>query len=211
MSRLISRSDTGNAVLLSSNRGRTALPAWLPAIAALPALLLWPGLRHAIESRMLSHMLLEFPLLLAAGWSIRQLGTARSWLRRTDEVWQWMDWRGWTSASLLSATSALWMLPTLLDLSLLWPAVAAAKYVSWWMAGWAIGAGWHRLDPELRLLMLGNLAWMSGTAGLLYLEAQQRLCVNYLQDDQRDTGIGLIVLAALLGAWAMKEMMRPAK
>lgn len=211
MNRLLSRPDARSPAWLPSRYGRAALPAWLPAIAALPVLLLWPELRHAIESRMLLHMLLEFPMLLCAGWAAQRLGRDRPWLHQANEAWQWLDWRGWTSASLLSATSALWMFPTLLDLSLLWPAVAVAKHGSWWLAGWAIASGWHRLDPELRLLMLGNLAWMSGTAGLLYLEAQQRLCVNYLQDDQRHTGIGLIVLAVLLGAWAMREMMRPEK
>ncbi|TXL63515.1 hypothetical protein [Zeimonas arvi] len=179
------------------------------AIACLPLLLLWPALRHAIESRMLLHMLVEFPALLASGWAVRRMCPASGPMRALSLAWRQLDWRGWTGATLLSAVTAVWMIPTLLDLALLTPAVAAAKHGAWWLAGWAIADSWGRLDPELRLWMLGNLAWMTGTAGLLYLDAPQRLCVNYLQDDQRLTGIALIALALLLGALGLREAMRP--
>lgn len=183
--------------------------AGVAAIACLPLLLLWPALRHAIESRMLLHMLVEFPALLAAGWAVRRMCPDCGPMQALSLAWRQLDWRGWTGATLLSAVTAVWMLPTLLDLALLTPAVAAAKYCAWWLAGWAIADSWGRLDPELRLWVLGNLAWMTGTAGLLYLDAPQRLCVNYLQDDQRHTGIALIALAALLGALGLREAMRP--
>ncbi|ODT35226.1 MAG: hypothetical protein ABS55_09455 [Lautropia sp. SCN 70-15] len=191
---------------------RPTLPAsrdGIAGIAFLPLLLLWPALRHVIESRMLLHMLVEFPALLAAGWAARRMCPGSGPMRALSLACRHLDWRGWTGATLLSAVTAVWMIPTLLDLALLTPAVAAAKYCAWWLAGWTIADGWGRLDPELRLWVLGNLAWMTGTAGLLYLDAPQRLCVNYLQDDQRHTGIALIALAALLGALGLREAMRP--
>ena len=49
-------------------------------LALLPLLLLWPALRHAVESRMLLHMLLEWPLLFAAGWAAHGL-LARPWMQ----------------------------------------------------------------------------------------------------------------------------------
>ena len=178
-------------------------------LALLPLLLLWPALRHALESRMATHMLLEFPLLAAAGAAAamrcRRRPSARRWLR-----WQRaLDWRGWTSATVASSVALLWMLPSALDAALLWPAAAAAKYASWWLAGWLLADGWRRMDAELLLFAVGNLAWMAATAGLLYLDAPARLCVNYLQDDQRHTGIGLIALAALAGALVLRRVARP--
>jgi hypothetical protein len=169
-------------------------------LAALPLLLLWPALRHAIESRMSLHMLLEFPLLFAAGWAVQHLGPRANWL-------QWLDWRGWTGATLTSLVVASWMLPSLLDLSLMVPALAAAKYASWWLAGWWLASSWRRLDPEVLLFLMGNIAWMTATAGMLYLDTPQRLCVNYLQDDQQHTGIGLVLLALGLGALAIRRVM----
>lgn len=183
-------------------------PPWMPAaktgwalLAALPLLLLWPALRHGIESRMSLHMLLEFPMLFAAGWAVQRLRPGSRWLR-------WLDWRGWTGATLTTLVAASWMLPSLLDLSLMVPTLAAAKYISWWLAGWWLASSWRRLDPEVMLFLLGNIAWMSATAGMLYLETPQRLCVNYLQDDQQHTGIGLVLLAIGLGGLAIHRAMQ---
>lgn len=163
------------------------------ALAVLPLLLLWPSLRGLVEGRMSLHMLLEFPLLFAAGWAAQRLGLRAGWLH-------WIDWRGWTGAMLATLVSLTWMLPSLLDLSLMLPTVAAAKYVSWWLAGWWLAHSWQRLDAEVLLFCIGNIAWMTATAGMLYLDTPQRLCVNYLQDDQRHAGIGLVLLAMALGA-----------
>ena len=67
------------------------------------------------------------------------------------------------------------------------------------------------MDAELLLFAVGNLAWMAATAGLFHLDAPARLCVNYLQDDQRHTGIGLIALAALAGALVLRRVCAPRK
>ena len=77
----------------------SATAGWV-LLAALPLLLLWPALRHAIESRMSLHMLLEFPLLFAAGWAVQRLWPQTGWL-------QWLDWRGWTGATLTSLVVAI--------------------------------------------------------------------------------------------------------
>lgn len=172
-------------------------------LAALPLLLLWPALRQTVEGRMSLHMLLEFPLLFAAGWALQRLEPHAAWV-------QWLDWRGWTGATLTSLVAASWMLPSLLDLSLMSPSLATAKYVSWWLAGWLLADSWRRLDPEVLLFLVGNIAWMTATAGMLYLDTPQQLCVNYLQDDQRHAGIGLVLLAIGLGATAIRRAMQQA-
>jgi hypothetical protein len=161
--------------------------------------LLRPALRHTIEGRM-PHMLLEFPLLFAAGWAAQRLGPRIAFVH-------WLDWRGWTGATLTSLVAASWMLPSLLDLSLMSPGVAAAKVASWWLAGWLLADSWRRLDPEVLLFLVGNIAWMTATAGMLFLDTPQQLCVNYLHGDQRHAGIGLMLLAIALGAMAIRRAM----
>jgi hypothetical protein len=49
---------------------------------------------------------------------------------------------------------------------------------------------------------------MLATAGMLYLDTPARLCVNYLQDDQRHTGTGLVLLAVALGTVALRQVLR---
>ncbi|MBK7263598.1 MAG: hypothetical protein IPI03_17765 [Rubrivivax sp.] len=179
-------------------------------VAALPLALLWPALRQTLEARMLLHMLLEFPALFASGWALQRIGLGSAWLRRLAGPLVLLDWRGWCGATLAAIVAAAWMLPSLLDLALLLPAVAATKYASWCIAGWLLAGSLRRMDPEVLLFLAGNVAWMMCSAGMLYLDAPVRLCVNYLQDDQRNSGIGLMLVALLLGVLALRQVLQPA-
>jgi len=167
-----------------------------------PLVLLWPPLRHALESRMALHMLLLFPLLLAAGWAAaRCMRHEPAWLRRIDA-------QGLLGASGVSCVAAWWMIPAALDASLVSAPLAAARLASWWLAGALLAGSWRRMGPEVAAFLLGNLAWMSATAGLLYQDAEQRLCVNYLVDDQLWAGRGLVGAALALGALALWRVLR---
>lgn len=189
-------------------RRRAFAVTTLATLAALPLLLLWPALRHSVEARMSLHMLVEFPALLAAGWAASRLGERLAVLRRMQAVQSFFDWGGLSSATFASGVAAVWMLPSALDAALLSGAVAAAKYASWWLAGGLLAASWRRMAPEVLLFFAGNLAWMMATAGMLYLDTPARLCVNYLQDDQRHTGTGLVLLALALGVVVLHQMVR---
>ncbi|MBX3623071.1 MAG: hypothetical protein KF891_24140 [Rhizobacter sp.] len=180
----------------------------LPTLAALPLLLLWPALRHSVESRMSLHMLVEFPALCAAGWAACTLAAHWPLTRPLQHAAALLDWHGWTTATLVSGVAAVWMLPSALDATLMSGSAAAAKLASWWLAGVCLAGGWRRMPAEVLLFFAGNLAWMFATAGMLYLDTPARLCVNYLQDDQRHTGIGLVLLALALGALALRQALR---
>lgn len=196
----------GIAALVARKR---VAPRLSVLLAVAPLLLLWPDLRHFVESRMALHMLLEFPLLMASGWCLR-----RWWLRRrpaqggAGRLERLLDWRGWTGATFVTVVTVVWMVPSMLDAALLSLPVATFKYLSWWLAGWLLAASWYRMDAEVLLFFAGNLAWMTATAGLLYLEAPAQLCVSYLQDDQQHAGLGLVVLAVAAGGLALRQMMR---
>lgn len=183
-------------------RHHSALPFIMRA--ALPLLLVWPSLRHLIESRMATHMLIEFPLLLAAGVALEHGLSRRALPWRMRFGIGALDRHGLIGATSFSIVAALWMVPALLDLSLVSAPMAAFKYVGWLLAGYAIAGGWPRMDDALRLYVLGNFAWMSATAGLLYLDTPQRLCVSYLQGDQRMAGIGLVLAACAAGVIALR-------
>ena len=101
--------------------------AWRLVAALLPLALLWPALRHTVESRMSLHMLGEFPLLLMAGWSASRLCLGRLRSRRWLRGQRLLDWHGWTGATLASGVALVWMLPSALDASLLLPAGDARR------------------------------------------------------------------------------------
>ena len=179
-------------------------------LTVLPLILLWPTLRHRIESQMLLHMLVEFPVLFGAGWAARRLVGPAATRRfpRFSRTMALLDWRGLTSVSVVTCVMMFWMIPAALDATLLVPLVAAAKYLSWWFAGMMLAGSWRRMAPELLLFFVGNLSWTSATAGMLYMDTTSRLCANYLTDDQSNTGTGLVLLALVLGALALRQMMR---
>lgn len=189
------------------NRARFGLPL-AGALALLPLLLLWSTLRHMIESRMSLHMLVEFPALFAAGWAAHRLLAVDLRLPQASSKLVLLDWGGLTGASLVTCVGVFWMIPSALDATLLLTPIAAAKYASWWLAGLVLAGSWRRMEPEILLFFVGNLSWMSATAGMLYMDAPARLCANYLLDEQRSTGTGLVLLALALGALALRQVMR---
>jgi hypothetical protein len=175
-----------------------------PALALSPLLLLWPPLRHFLESQMTLHMLLQFPWLLCSGaaafGALPRHGRVQAWLARFDD-------RGLLTLTLVLCVSALWMIPAALDLSLLDVRVQFAKYMTWYAVGLMLASARSRLGPELWGFLLGNLTWMLATAGLLIRESETRLCVSYLQRDQVWAGPGLICLSLLLLAAGMLRLL----
>jgi hypothetical protein len=161
-----------------------------------PALFAIDAVRQVVEGRMLLHMLLQFPLLAASG-------AAAAWLvarhaPRPASAWHRFDGDGLFAVLGALVVSSLWMLPVALDAAVLQSGVAAGKYASWWLAGAALRLSWHGLRPAMHLFLAGNLGWMLATAGLLYAEAEQRLCVSYRYDEQAWTGVGLCAAAVAL-------------
>lgn len=182
-----------------------AMRHWSAAIArrlleGAPFLLLFGPLSRVLESRMVLHMMIEFPLLLAAGWSIGMR------LRRGADV---LDAHGLLGITVASTVAAFWMIPAALDASLLSAPVQLVKVAVWWLAGMLLGRSWPRALVETRVFFLGNLAWMAATVGLLYQSTESRLCANYLFDDQQLAGGALVALAALLGGLAVVYMLEP--
>lgn len=165
---------------------------WL--LIASPLIWLISPLRHAVEASMLTHMVLQLPLLVLAGLSAgrRMSGPMAKRIATFDAF-------GLSSGLLFMTSSFAWMIPAALDLAVLSPAVDLLKHLSLWASGFFLGTARRRIPLAIETLLLGNVAWMLATAGLLYMEATSRLCVNYLFDEQQATGFSLITLAVGLG------------
>ena len=183
--------------------GRGTLRA---ALALGPLLLCIASLRHGIEGHMPAHMLLEFPLLFASGWIVAGAASPRyRWLARLDSF----DVQGLLGITFAGCALTLWMIPTALDLALLSDPVRWGKYVSLWLAGLLLRRSQGRLSAELSVFFIGMLAWMLATVGLVFQTMPRRLCVNYLLDEQRWAGVGIVgaaILLGTLGLWRIVTM-----
>jgi len=89
--------------------------------------------------------------------------------------------------------------PLALDLSRLDSTVNLAKYALVLAAGTAARLGCRGGAWPVTLFFAGNFVWMMVTAGALYLDAERRLCGNFLLRDQQIAGAGLVGGGLLLG------------
>ncbi len=167
-------------------------------------LLLLPAVRGELESRMSLHMAVELPGLLMLGWLLGSIAPGR-WT-----VPARIDADGLFGATTASCVLALWMLPAALDMAVLDPGVGLIKYVLWIATGVLLRTARSRISPVIAAFFLVNASWMTATAGLLYLDAEQQLCVNYLIDDQQVTGWALLSWSVALAAIAWRTLRGPA-
>ena len=160
---------------------------------ALVVLLLVPVLRQWLTASMWRHMVLQFPLWMAAGvLLVAGLSPAlRARLAR---------WNAYGISGLLGAGAvlAVLMVPRVLDLALVSPPMEAAKSAALLLAGAGLRLSWRAAGLVVQGFFLGNMLPMAAVVGQLYIDSPLRLCNAYLLDDQARLGQWLVATAALL-------------
>jgi hypothetical protein len=183
---------THTPITLTLGRRQALLAVVLTAAAILIS-------RRWLEADMARHMLIEFPLLLVAG-----LCTAKALPERTVALIMRANRLGLAGFTLVSLTAAYWMIPVALDQSLSSGPAAAAKYASFLAAGLLLPVSFQAAPLAMQAFFVGNWVWMTATVGLLYQNAPQQLCVNYLIGTQLNAGEGLVAAAlAIAGVWGV--------
>lgn len=136
------------------------------------------------------HMLVQFPLILIAGWLLAQglSGKTRAKLK------QW-NLAGISGMLLASMVLMFWMIPRALDMVLTDVVMESWKFISLALAGAALELSWGPAGMIVRGFFLGNVLPMMMVVGWLYIEAPVRICNAYLTDDQLRAGSGLLVFA----------------
>jgi hypothetical protein len=162
--------------------------------------LLLPPLWHALESSMALQMLVQVPLLIGAGYLLRDSVPAP--VAVLIERW---NQHGVTGLVLTTLAGAVWMLPRSLDAAVSEPWVAVAKFITVpLLIGLPLGLSWPHMGFVIRGVFLLELIATFFRLGWLYMVSPMRLCNNYLLDDQQRTGeymlvIGTVILAGIFG------------
>lgn len=174
------------------------------AIAPGAALATLATLQPWLEQRMVTHMVVELPLLFAIGlWIAGSRRNSPGWLRRINAS-------GLTGLIFSMVVSAIWMLPLSLDAAVLHPFVGWLKVCSLLLAGWLTRISLRDAPNAIQAFFLLNWAWMTGAAGALYQQAPERLCSTYLLGDQALAGMGLVVLTvAVVATWIAMAFREP--
>lgn len=169
--------------------------AWLAV--SLVLVMLAPLVRHQLEATMSAQMLVQVPLLVAAGWLLASTVPAR--VRASVDAW---NHRGITGLILVTVVAAFWMLPRSLDAATTHPLMTAAKYVSVpLLIGVPLEVSWPRLGFVVRGVFLLEFVATFFRLGWLYLISPIRLCNNYFLDDQQRLGRYMLVIGVGLLAW----------
>lgn len=164
-----------------------------------------PSIRRIMESDMAYHMLLQFPLLLLAGWLLAK--TLPMQVKTGLQAWNCAGVTGLLAASM---TLMFWMIPRALDLVLVNPALEFMKFISLTLAGIALALSWPGAGMIVRGFFLGNVLPMMMVVGWLYIEAPVRLCNSYLSYDQLHTGRGLLALSIAASLFWLSAFFMPA-
>ena len=190
-------------------------PGLLPAAAATASAaalaLSLPPLRWLIEQSMVWHMLVQMPLLVAAGalcaaalqhWRLRRHWrpgrpaahpTTAGPLGRIDRY-------GLTGFMAALMVGAYWMIPATVDRAVVLPSADAAKIVSLWLAGAALQQAFGRAPAAVQLFFVGSALPMGVWVGVYLASTDLRLCNAYSLASQVQTGRGMVVLSLLAGA-----------
>jgi len=176
-----------------------ARPWQHPAVpAALVFLvLLAPPVRHALEASMSAQMLVQIPLLVAAGWLLGNAvpGTI------LNRIGGW-NHRGITGLVLASFAGAFWMLPRMLDAAVAEPLAGLAKYLSVpLLIGLPLAVSWSRMGFIVRGVCVAEAIATCFRLGWLYQVSPVRLCNNYALDDQQRLGGYMLAIGAALTVW----------
>jgi uncharacterized membrane protein YqaE (UPF0057 family) len=177
-------------------RARTWLGAATVLLTLLALALSVPPLRVLIEQGMVWHMLVQMPLLVLAGAC-----AAAAWVPRRERSWNRF---GLTGFMLAQCAVAYWMIPATVDRAVVLPSADAAKLVTLWTAGLALGLGYRQAPAPVQLFFIGYALPMMAWLGLYLAHTDLRLCNAYSLQSQLRAGWGLVALAAALGvAWAL--------
>ena len=175
----------------------TPRPASAMAGAGLLGLLALPPFRETLEASMPGHMLIQLPLLAVAGGLVAG-GIPRQWRIMLDHINQ----HGIPGLTIALFCAAFWMLPRSLDGSLTTSGMETAKFVTLpLLLGAPLVLSWRALAAVGRGFVAGNAISMLVVMGFLYHQAPMRVCNYYLVSHQQQTGLGLILAAAVLSLY----------
>ncbi len=177
------------------NAGQAECRCFAPAIAigVWAAIALTP-IGRWLESTMAGHVLIEIPLLVAAGIALgARIETHLARLLRP------CNGGGIPGVLIAAFALAFWMIPRWLDAALTDALLAMAKYVSLTcLVGMPLAWSWSRMHPIARGVVKVEFLAMLFRLGWLYLISPDRLCNNYLLDDQMRLGQGFLALGGAL-------------
>lgn len=171
-------------------------PIFLAACVAGLVPLASPLGRQVLEASLVTHMLVQMPLLVLIGMGFGRISAAAV----APYVATWN--RGGSTGLLLTlAVAMVWMLPRAMDAALVDMRFEAAKFVSLPVAGAALVWSYGQASPIVKGVLNAHVVSALAVMGWAYMAAPVRLCNAYLSSDQETAGAGLLAASAAMAAY----------
>ncbi len=162
-------------------------------------LLASPFARSILEISMLTHVLVQLPLLTLCG----------IWIAINIKKHKISSIPYHYSLPLLIValiTSMFWMIPRVLDASLEHTTFTVLKFISLpFLLGVPLALGWKNIGSITKAFVITNILSMLIVLAWLYIEAPMRLCNYYLIDEQKQLGVYLLYISGFISLlWSTK-------
>ncbi len=155
------------------------------------------SMRKWVESSLVLHILLEFPLLVVYGVISGKLIE-----KNVTPLFSWVNQGGIFGLLTVTFILAFWMIPRWLDASINDSNIAYCKYLSLFLAGLILSLSWGQTHSITRALVKIEFITMLFRIGWIYLISPTRLCNNYLLNEQVWLGqLFLVIGVALIIYW----------
>jgi len=159
-----------------------------------------PKIQMVLQQNMLSHMLLQIPLLILIGIIIGLSLNTRYHIKVTYS---------YALPGLLIASFSLlfWMLPRSLDASLSYPSYAVAKFTTLpLLIGIPLALCWHAITAITKGFFITQIISMLMVLAWLYIESPIRLCNYYLINEQQQLGYALLFLTLFISIYYSSKL-----
>ncbi|TXL66668.1 DUF1404 domain-containing protein [Cerasibacillus terrae] len=163
-------------------------------------ILIIPPITTYMESIMLVHMLIQFPLLILAGWLIGE------WvLERWPYHFLKWDANGIAGIILVIFITTYWMFPRAMDESLTIWHIELFKFISLPLVGILLRNSWRKLTIIGRSFVFLNYLSMFGLMGWFYIDSPVQICNNYLEIEQQMLGWGFVVITGIMIVYVLQK------
>ena len=152
-----------------------------------------PQFRDLLEGQLATHVLVQMPLLVFAGWHCGQV-----YSRSLERPMQYWNAGGVPGLLLVMFVLLFWMLPRSVDGAAAQVGFEIGKFISLPLAGGVLALSFPRAPILIRGAIKANVVSMCVVLAWLYSVAPIRLCTSYLASEQLQLGRAFALCAAML-------------
>lgn len=158
-------------------------------------ILMIPPVITGLESIMVTHMLVQIPLLIYSGWLM-----ARFFQQKFPRFFEKFNSNGIPGIIMFIIITTYWMIPRVMDETLTLHSVEIFKFISLpFLAGVTLHDSWMKLGTFGKSFIILNYIPMFAFMAWLYIDSPIQICNNYLEFEQKQLGWGfLAIMAAML-------------